>query len=112
MTRNCSRSLCARRSPRPPCPRGAIPGIRFLGRLSRLPVVELLSTSQTLILTSPAGSLVPAASVSAARNTVILGPAVTLHLDQSVDIYADYKLSLGLGKSIDHNVFAGARWSF
>ena len=26
--------------------------------------------------------------------------------------HADYKLSLGLGKSVDNIVFAGARWNF
>jgi outer membrane autotransporter protein len=73
---------------------------------------ELLSTSQTLSLTTPAGSLVPATGVSPAHNTLTLGPSVTAQITDTLDLYADYKLSLGLGKSIDHNIFAGARWSF
>jgi outer membrane autotransporter protein len=73
---------------------------------------ELLSVSQTLSLTTPSNSLVPASGITPARNTIILGPSVTASMNGSLDLYADYKLSLGLGKSVDNIIFAGARWTF
>lgn len=73
---------------------------------------ELLSTSQTLTLTTPAGSLVPAALAAPARNVVTFGPTLTAHLSRSLDLYADYKVAFGIGKSVDHTVFGGMRWKF
>ena len=87
--------------------------MRIIPELKLAYTRELLSTSQTLVLTTPAGSLVPETGVTPAHNTVLTSaPSVCAIHPTALDLYADYKLSLGLGKSIDHNVFAGARWNF
>jgi len=87
-------------------------GIRIVPEFRLAYSRELLSVSQNLTLTTPAGSPVSAAGVSPARNTLTVGPAVTAYMSDTLDVYADYKLSLGLGKSVDNIVFAGARWQF
>ncbi|HEX3970937.1 MAG TPA: hypothetical protein VHX19_06420 [Stellaceae bacterium] len=54
----------------------------------------------------------PASTVTPAHNTVTLGPSVTLRLNNSVNLFAlfaDYKLAIGIGKSLGHVIFAGAR---
>jgi outer membrane autotransporter protein len=73
---------------------------------------ELLDTSRNLALTSAAGTAVEALGVSAAHNTVIIGPAVTARLGDSLELTGDYKLTLGLGKSTAQTVIAGARAAF
>lgn len=73
---------------------------------------ELLDTSRNLVLTSAAGTAVNALGISAAHNTVILGPAVTARLGDTFELTRDYQLTLGLGESIGHTVIADARAAF
>lgn len=73
---------------------------------------ELLNPNETLALTTPAASIIPASVVTPAHNTVTLGPSATLRLKDSVNLYADYKLSIGIGKSLGHVLFAGARFTW
>jgi outer membrane autotransporter protein len=70
---------------------------------------ELLNPNETLALTTSTGAVVPASVVAPAHNVVTLGPSATLRLNDSLNLYADYKLSIGVGKSTDHVIFAGAR---
>jgi hypothetical protein len=60
---------------------------------------------------NPAASIVPAKAVTPAHNTVTLGPSATLRLNDSVNLFADYKLAIGIGKSTDHVIAAGARFT-
>jgi hypothetical protein len=53
-----------------------------------------------------------AAAVTPAHNILTLGPRVTARLTGDLELVADYTLSLGLGKSVGHTIFAGARKSF
>jgi outer membrane autotransporter protein len=73
---------------------------------------ELLSTNRNEVLTTASGALSPATSVTPARNTLALGPAVTVQANDILQLYVDYKATLGLGKSTGHTVFAGARYDF
>ncbi|HEX3974008.1 MAG TPA: autotransporter outer membrane beta-barrel domain-containing protein, partial [Stellaceae bacterium] len=73
---------------------------------------ELLNPSETLALTTPAGSIVPANAVTPAHNTVTLGPSATLRLNESLNLFADYKLAIGVGRSLDHVIAAGARFTW
>ncbi|HWE74463.1 MAG TPA: autotransporter outer membrane beta-barrel domain-containing protein [Stellaceae bacterium] len=73
---------------------------------------ELLDTSRNLVLSTASGTSINALSTSAAHNTVIVGPAVTARLRQSLELTANYTLTLGLGKSTAHSVMAGARLAF
>jgi outer membrane autotransporter protein len=73
---------------------------------------ELLNPNETLALTTPSGSIVPASTVTPAHNTVTLGPSATLRLNDSVNLFADYKLAIGVGKSMDHVIAAGARFTW
>lgn len=73
---------------------------------------ELLGTSRNLVLTTASGSAMNAAAVTPAHNILTLGPRVTAHLTGDLEFVADYTLSLGLGKSVGHTIFAGARKSF
>jgi outer membrane autotransporter protein len=70
---------------------------------------ELLNTAQTLALTTPAGSVVPGTILTPARNTLTVGPEVTAQMNQQLSLYADYKAVIGIGKSLDNVIFAGAR---
>jgi hypothetical protein len=56
--------------------------------------------------------VVPAAVVTPAHNTLTLGPSATLRLNDSVNLFADYKLSIGIGRSLDHVIAAGARFTW
>jgi len=73
---------------------------------------ELLNPSETLALSTPTGSIVPASVVTPAHNTVTLGPSATLRLNDSVNLFADYKLAIGIGKSLDNVIAAGARFTW
>jgi outer membrane autotransporter protein len=73
---------------------------------------ELLNPNETLALTTPSGSIVPASAITPAHNTVTLGPSVTLRLNNNVNLFADYKLAIGVGKSTDHVIAAGARFTW
>jgi hypothetical protein len=55
---------------------------------------------------------VPANIVTPAHNVITLGPSATLRMNDSLNLYADYKLSIGVGKSLDHVIFAGARFNW
>jgi outer membrane autotransporter protein len=70
---------------------------------------ELLNTSQTLALTTPAGATVAGAVLTPARNTITIGPEVTAQMNEMLSLYADYKAVIGLGKSLDNIIFLGAR---
>jgi hypothetical protein len=72
----------------------------------------LLNPNETLSLTTPTATVVPASVVTPAHNVVTLGPSATLRLNDSLNLYADYKLSIGIGKSMDHVIFAGARFNW
>jgi hypothetical protein len=43
---------------------------------------------------------------------VIVGPAVTARLRDTLELIGNYTLTLGLGKSTAHGVMAGARLAF
>jgi fibronectin-binding autotransporter adhesin len=73
---------------------------------------ELLSTNRNLVLTTASGSVAPALGVSPAHDTITVGPQVTAHMSTQLDLYADYKLTYGWGKSIANTIFGGARWNF
>jgi outer membrane autotransporter protein len=73
---------------------------------------ELLNPNTTLALTTPTAVSVPASIVTPAHNVVTLGPSATLRMNDSLNLYADYKLSIGIGKSLDHVIFAGARFAW
>ena len=73
---------------------------------------ELLSTNRNEVLTTASGAATPAVSVTPARNTVTLGPTVTVQATDMLQVYADYKSTLGLGKSTGHTIFVGARYDF
>ncbi len=73
---------------------------------------ELMSTSRNVVLTTAAGSAANVQGVSAAENTLTLGPTLTAHFAGDLELIADYKLTLGLGKSVGHTIFAGARQGF
>jgi autotransporter-associated beta strand protein len=73
---------------------------------------ELLGTSRNLVLTTASGSAMNAIAVTPAHNILTLGPRVTARLAGDLELVADYTLSLGLGKSVGHTIFAGARKSF
>jgi outer membrane autotransporter protein len=73
---------------------------------------ELLSTNQRLALTTPSGGVSPATVIGGGRNMLTLGPGITAQLIGAMEIYADYRLSLGLGKSVDNTISAGGRWIF
>jgi outer membrane autotransporter protein len=73
---------------------------------------ELLNPSETLALTAAGGSVVPASVVTPAHNTVTLGPSATLRLNDRVNLFADYKLAIGVGTSIDQIIAAGARFTW
>jgi outer membrane autotransporter protein len=89
-----------------------VSGYRIVPEFKALIARELLSTSRNLLLTTASGAASPAQGISPARTTLSLGPAATLHATDSLDIYADYKLAIGIGKSIGHTMFAGARYNF
>jgi outer membrane autotransporter protein len=73
---------------------------------------ELLNPNATLALTTPTAATVPANIVTPAHNVITLGPSATLRMNDSLNLYADYKLSIGVGKSLDHVIFAGARFNW
>ena len=73
---------------------------------------ELLSISRNEVLTTASGALSPATSVTPARNTLTFGPTVTAQATNELQVYADYKATLGLGKSTGHTVFVGARYEY
>ncbi|HXE27557.1 MAG TPA: hypothetical protein VN656_03535, partial [Stellaceae bacterium] len=73
---------------------------------------ELLSTSRNLVLTTASGSAMNATAVTPAHNILTLGPRITARLTGDLELVADYTLSLGLGKSVGHTIFAGARKAF
>ena len=73
---------------------------------------ELLNPNATLALTTPTAASVPANIVTPAHNVVTLGPSATLRMNDSLNLYADYKLSIGIGKSLDNVIFAGARFNW
>jgi outer membrane autotransporter protein len=73
---------------------------------------EVLNPNETLALSTSTGAVVPASVVTPAHNIVTLGPSATLRLNDSLNLYADYKLSIGVGKSLDHVIFAGARFDW
>jgi outer membrane autotransporter protein len=73
---------------------------------------ELLGTTTNQVLTTASGSPSPAAPVTPARNTLVLGPNVTMQATDELQLYADYKATLGLGKSTGHTVFVGARYEY
>jgi outer membrane autotransporter protein len=73
---------------------------------------ELLDTGRTLTLSTASGTSIDALGISAAHNTVIVGPTLTARLRDTVELTGNYLLTLGLGKSTAHSVMAGARLSF
>src|SRR6185312_3533535 len=73
---------------------------------------ELLDTSRNLVLGTASGTSINALGISAAHNTVIVGPAVTARLRDKLELTGNYTLTLGLGKSTAHTVMAGARLAF
>ncbi|HEX4195264.1 MAG TPA: autotransporter outer membrane beta-barrel domain-containing protein [Stellaceae bacterium] len=73
---------------------------------------ELLDTSRNLALSTANGTSINALGVAAARNTVIVGPALTARLRDTLELTGNYMLTLGLGKSTAHSVMAGARLAF
>jgi outer membrane autotransporter protein len=87
-------------------------GVKITPELTARYARELLGTSRNLVLTSAAGAAVNAIGVSAAHNTVIVGSALTVRLDDALEFTGDYQLTLGLGKSTGHTVIAGARATF
>jgi fibronectin-binding autotransporter adhesin len=87
-------------------------GVRVTPGLKLAYSHELLDTSETLALTTPAGSLVPGTALTPARDTVTVGPEVTAAMTQQLSLYADYQAVIGIGKSLDNIVYAGARWRF
>lgn len=87
-------------------------GMRLVPELKVAYSHELLGTSQTLALTTPTGSVVAGTVLTPARNTITVGPELTAQLNQQLSVYGDYEAIIGLGKSLDNVVFAGARWAF
>jgi outer membrane autotransporter protein len=73
---------------------------------------ELFGTSQTLALTTPTGSAVAGTTLTPAHNTVTVGPEITAQLNQQLSLYGNYKAVIGIGKSLDNVIFAGARYAF
>lgn len=73
---------------------------------------ELLGTTTNQVLTTSSGSPLPAAPVTPARNTLVLGPNVTVQATDELQLYAHYKATLGLGKSTGHTIFVGARYEY
>ncbi|HEX3973958.1 MAG TPA: autotransporter domain-containing protein [Stellaceae bacterium] len=73
---------------------------------------ELLDTSRNLALSTANGTSIDALGISAAHNTVIVGPALTARLRDRLELTGNYMLTLGLGKSTAHSVMAGARLVF
>jgi outer membrane autotransporter protein len=73
---------------------------------------ELLGTSRILAMTTAGGGLTEAQSASPARTTLTLGSALAAQMPGQLALYADYQLQLGLGKSVEHDVFVGTRWQF
>ncbi len=73
---------------------------------------ELLDPSRNLVLSTASGTSINTLGVSAAHNTVIVGPAVAARLRDTVELTGNYTLMLGLGKSTAHSVMAGARLAF
>ena len=84
-------------------------GIRITPEFKALFAHELLGTSRNLVLTTASGSAVNALGVSAAHNTLTIGPTLTAQWAGGVELVADYKLALGLGKSVGHTIFGGIR---
>ena len=72
----------------------------------------MLDTSRNLVLSTATGTSIDAPSISAAHNTVIVGPALTARLRDTLELTGNYMLTLGLGKSTAHSVMAGARLAF
>jgi len=87
-------------------------GVTLIPALKASFAHELLDTARNLVLTSAAGTAVNAFGISGAHNTVIIGPAVTARLGDTLELTGDYTLTLGLGKSTAHTVIAGARAAF
>jgi outer membrane autotransporter protein len=73
---------------------------------------ELLDTSRRLALTSAANPVVSTAGIAPAHNTVIVGPAITARIRDTLELTGNYTLTLGLGKSTAHSVLVGGRIAF
>jgi outer membrane autotransporter protein len=73
---------------------------------------ELLDTARRLALTSAANPVVSTAGIAPAHNTVIVGPAITARIGDTLELAGNYTLTLGLGKSTAHSVVFGGRVAF
>jgi outer membrane autotransporter protein len=73
---------------------------------------ELLDISRASAMRTANGGPTDVQVATPAITTLTLGSGLAAQMPGQLALYADYQVQLGLGKSVEHNLFVGTRWLF